>query len=322
MGRELPISRSTAEGVDRVAVAIATYNGETFLPELIRSIEAQDWPDVELVASDDGSSDGTERILRATSRPVTFVRNPDRPGVVRNFNNALSHADAPYVALADQDDVWAPTKLSAMLAAARDAEAGDPARPVLVFSDLKVVDEKLGVIRESFFDATSKDRDAATLLDYAISNHVPGCAMLANRALLDRALPIPPGVKMHDWWLALVAASFGRIVHVPQPLVLYRQHGGNTMGAPVAPPPGSRLRTIAGKLGGLPRRIAGYRAAAAEARVTLSLFRDRMGDDLPPRLRRDLDRILSGSRIKRFWTLRRARIGEGLVASTMNVFHL
>jgi hypothetical protein len=64
-----------------------------------------------------------------------------------------------------------------------------------------------------------------------MQNNITGCTMIINKALRDITLPIPEGVMMHDWWIALVASSFGVIDHLPQTTVLYRQHGSNVEGA-------------------------------------------------------------------------------------------
>lgn len=64
-----------------------------------------------------------------------------------------------------------------------------------------------------------------------MQNVATGCTVMINRPLLELALPIPDAAIMHDWWLALVAAAFGKIGTVHEATVLYRQHGGNDTGA-------------------------------------------------------------------------------------------
>ena len=104
--------------------------------------------------------------------------------------------------------------------------------PILVHSDLTVVDEKLNEISASFFDHSKIDVSKGGRLDYLLFNNiVTGCASMGNRALLDLVRPIPDGVPMHDWWLALVAASCGVVGTIAEPTVFYRQHGRNQVGA-------------------------------------------------------------------------------------------
>jgi hypothetical protein len=103
--------------------------------------------------------------------------------------------------------------------------------PLLVHSDLAVADERLNVRHSSFLRGQRLRHPGRPLATLAVQNFATGCTMLANRALLEAALPIPAEAVMHDWWLALIAAGTGRILFDPTPLVLYRQHDRNTIGA-------------------------------------------------------------------------------------------
>jgi hypothetical protein len=114
---------------------------------------------------------------------------------------------------------------------AAEAEHGRD-HPLLVHTDLAVVDRRLQPISPSFWRYQNiHPAGRETLNRLLAQNVVTGCSMMLNRALRERALPIPAEACMHDWWLALVAAAFGRITHLPEPTVLYRQHGGNDTGA-------------------------------------------------------------------------------------------
>lgn len=216
-----------------ISVALATYNGTQYVSELLESIEAQDYPHLEIVISDDASSDGTHTLLKTRTwrHPHRLLEGNSRLGVVGNFGRAIAACHGEYIAFADQDDVWHPKKLSTMLQHATTIEnAIGSNKPVLVFSDLEVVDAQLQPIASSFFDYAKKSPSCADLADFVVSNHVPGCAMLVNRALLARALPVPEEFHMHDWWFMMVAAAFGTIVHVDQALIKYRQHAQNAVG--------------------------------------------------------------------------------------------
>lgn len=289
-----------------IDVALATYNGARFLPEFLCSIATQDWRDLAVIVSDDGSTDRTLDIVTAFDR-TNSVHSNEGSGIVSNFNNALIRTSAPYVALADQDDVWRNDKLTRMMSAMQEAER-DGDGPVLVFSDLELVNERLETLHRSFYDATDKDSRAKTLKDFLLGNHIPGCAMLMNRALVDLALPIPTSVRMHDWWIALVAAGLGRIVYVDEPLIQYRQHGSNTMGAPV------RRSGVASKFSGLERRFVGYLNAARDARNLITLYHDRYAERLPAADQHTLASVVNGGMISRFRALRGARTGSGRIA--------
>ncbi|WJF91638.1 glycosyltransferase family 2 protein [Paraburkholderia bonniea] len=222
------------KAVPLVSLALATYNGQTWLPELLASLEAQRWPNLELVVADDASTDNTPELLRhyAGRIPLRLVAAGERVGIVRNFERAIAACKGDYIALVDQDDVWTPEKISSLMQAVQAAEAqGGTAQPVLAFCDIELVDAELKCLSPSLFAATPKCCRAARLRDFFLSNHIPGCAMLLNRAAVSRALPFPAEAVMHDWWLALIVAAFGEIRYVAAAHLKYRQHGGNAVSA-------------------------------------------------------------------------------------------
>lgn len=264
-----------------VEIALATFQGMPFLAELLASIRAQSHENLRIVASDDGSDDGTLACLQAAAAQGGLVLVAGGPfrSVARNFESALRATRASYVALADQDDLWEPAKLREMLASIRAEEARHGAGvPVMAFCDLVIVDAQANTLAPSFFAATRKSARASRLRDFALNNHVPGCAMMVNRALLDRALPFPDAI-MHDHWLAQVAAIFGRIVHLDKALVRYRQHGGNAVGLG-ATGRGRKTRAAAA-WAALWRRPAHWRAQAAAIGRNMAALHERFGRQLP-----------------------------------------
>lgn len=220
-----------------ISVALCTYNGESFLREQLKSVTAQTVRPCEIVVCDDHSSDSTCTIVdnfkKKSHCPVSIYQSEDRLGVVGNYSKALGLCRGDYVALCDQDDIWLPDKLSFLLDAMRKAEQKYGKNiPVLVHSDLKVIDEKGSLLAHSFLKMQKlKHLDVHPLWGLLVQNFVTGCTVLVNRPLLAAALPIPQAAVMHDWWLALVAAALGIIVFVPEPTVLYRQHSKNVVGA-------------------------------------------------------------------------------------------
>ncbi len=147
----------------------------------------------------------------------------------------LEHSRSNYVMFADQDDIWSPDKIEATLAAMRHEEQCghhpvDPT-PVLIYTDVVVVDSANCELAPSYFTYTGIEPTRTAYPALFLQNTVIGCTAMANRALLDRALPIPSGVAMHDWWLALVAVGTGRIAMLDRPTLRYRQHGSNEVGA-------------------------------------------------------------------------------------------
>jgi len=147
-------------------------------------------------------------------------------------NRLLEATEAPYVALADQDDIWLPHKLEASLALLQNVEQrhGDE-MPLLVHSDLELVDGAGMSLGCTYLQRQRLDPLRTASEHLVLTNVVTGCTVLLNRALLQKALPIPAEALMHDWWLALVASGLGEIAFLPEPMVLYRQHHSNVLGA-------------------------------------------------------------------------------------------
>lgn len=222
-----------------IDILLATYNGAKYLPALFASLTAQSFTDWRIIVRDDGSSDETCTIVSAWAAcnpGRTRIVESDRSGLgaMANFNELLQLSDAPYFALCDQDDIWLPHKLETLLASARAVETRfGPATPVLVHSDLTVVDDELRPLSQSLwgYRRLIRPQRGRVCRGIALQNCVTGCASIGNAALREMALPIPREAMMHDWWLALVASVLGEIAEVEEATVLYRQHGGNAVGA-------------------------------------------------------------------------------------------
>jgi len=306
-----------------VDVVMATYNGARFLPEMLASLVAQDWPTLRLIACDDVSNDETVAILE--SRPdleVEIHRNLANLGARENFSRALRLARAPYVALADQDDVWLPRKVELMVGRMRELEARHGAdRPLLVYSDLQIVDDALTVVVPSYFDDSFKSREVTGVQDFAISNHFPGCAMLVNRALIDLALPVPPRAYMHDWWLCLVAAACGEIGHVHEPLLLFRRHGGNVSGDGRPKQRSDWLLKALARLRNLrsylPERYAHSSEVASQANIHLADLVARYAGHMPAEAHRRLKELRSRSWLRRWRALSGGHSGESAVTNVL-----
>jgi glycosyltransferase involved in cell wall biosynthesis len=217
-----------------VIVLLSAYNGARYIARQIESIRAQSFRDWRLLIRDDSSADDTVEIVQrfcATDSRISLVDDStSNIGPWASFGRLLSRAydeGAEYAFLSDQDDVWLGDKMEQQLTMLR---ASANARPVLVHSDLILVDENLQRLHASFseFQRTFYDSvdPLGTLL---IHNAVVGCTIAMNRQLLELALPLPPGT-LHDWWLAACAAAGGTIQRTLQPTVLYRQHSSNVVG--------------------------------------------------------------------------------------------
>ena len=139
---------------------------------------------------------------------------------------------ADYVMFCDQDDVWHPDKVRLTLRLMEQVET-DPSLPVLVHTDLRVVDGELREMDPSFQHYSGLDGHRLSLPQLLVQNVVTGCTVMINRSLARLACrPVEEGdMLMHDWWLALIAAAMGRAVFLDRATIDYRQHGGNVVGA-------------------------------------------------------------------------------------------
>jgi rhamnosyltransferase len=222
-----------------VYIILAALNGADYLAEQLDSLIGQTEASWTLLIQDDGSSDDTVRIIQEYARKDHRIRvgvkgESGFGSALGNFSTLLINAfeqGAQYVFCCDQDDVWEPNKLELMLVQLKKTEGLEEA-PCLIHHDLEVVNEALETIADSFIGLMQLQPSDEHIPQRLISrNEVTGCAMACNRALLEIALPVSDKAVMHDWWLALSAAYFGRLAFVPDQLVKYRQHGANAIGA-------------------------------------------------------------------------------------------
>ena len=227
------------KGKRKICILLAVYNGAAHIACQLESILSQDHTHWELFIRDDGSSDGSQKVLQAYADrdPRIFLirDNSEKLGASGNFSLLMEKAagsSGRYFAFSDQDDVWRPEKLSAQIKLMCRMEEKYPATPVLVHSDMEVVSENLAPIALSFMKYQGiRHIESDPLRILLIQNFVTGCTVMINRRLLEIALPVPQSALMHDWWLALCAACMGRIRFIDKPLVRYLQHGNNAVGA-------------------------------------------------------------------------------------------
>lgn len=213
-----------------VSVVLATYNGMRFLREQMDSILAQSYSNIEIIISDDRSTDSTVEILKAyqeenKSKKINIYTNKKNVGYSKNFEKAVSHCSGDYIAFCDQDDIWEPNKLSVQFHALYEANA------LAVFSDAFLVDEYGKDLDVSLWSAVLGRRPPEKI-DYRafyLTNCVTGCTLMIHRQLLESALPFPEDVP-HDWWLAYHAAFYEKLILIDEKLVHYRQHAGNVYG--------------------------------------------------------------------------------------------
>jgi len=235
-----------------VEVLLATCNGERFLREQIDSILGQDYEHLRVLARDDGSRDRTKEILNDYA-----ARFPDRFRVLasdgasgsakENFLRLMKASTGEYICFCDQDDVWLPDKLSRTKEAMDRLESEWGANlPLLVFTDLRVVDDALNQQHRSFWAYMSIDPDRIERLNkLLVQGVVTGCTAMLNRRLLELSLRMPEEALMHDRWIALLASTMGKHAVVRAPTVLYRQHDRNVLGTGAV----QNRKSLRGRLG-------------------------------------------------------------------------
>jgi glycosyltransferase involved in cell wall biosynthesis len=206
-----------------VSVVIGTFNGEHFLEEQLRSVLTQTYTHLEILAIDDGSSDGTVRMLReyaALDPRIRVVVNERNLGFIRNFEKGCRLSTGHWIALCDQDDYWMPDKVEKMVAAIGQYP--------MVYCDSELCGEDLQPLGKKISDLVHyQSFDDCRQL--CVFSRMYGHATLITRELFDKASPFMEEVP-HDGWLAFHATLYGGVSYLPGVLVKYRQHPGNVFG--------------------------------------------------------------------------------------------
>lgn len=216
----------------QVLILMATYNGSLFLKEQLQSIRDQTYSNWKLLIRDDNSTDDTRQIIASftaiDSRISLIEDDLGNLGSCQNFSTLLQYdKNAEYMMFSDQDDFWFPSKIEHTFAEMIAQENRGTALPLLVYTDFMYADAKL----QPLFSSKEILTENVTLKKLLAENHIYGCTMMINKPLITYSGEIPLVAENHDYWIALVAASLGKIVHLPEETLLYRQHGRNVSGS-------------------------------------------------------------------------------------------
>jgi glycosyltransferase involved in cell wall biosynthesis len=224
-----------------IDILLSTYNGEQFLNEQIDSIISQTNTAWRLLIRDDGSTDKTHQIIQeyVDKYPdkICWINKDDvrNVGVIHSFELLLEFSTAPYFMFCDQDDVWLPEKIEkTWLLLQQHEQSNELFTPIIVHTDLQVVDVHLKPIHSSFFQMSGfqPERTHANIHYALMFNCVTGCTMMGNSAVKTLVLPIEKMADMHDSWITRqVLLHKGKVITLHQPTMLYRQHGRNAVGA-------------------------------------------------------------------------------------------
>lgn len=206
-----------------ISIAVATYNGEKYIKDQIDSLLALDYPNKEIIVSDDNSTDTTYEILKEYGEKIVLLKNTDVCGLNNNFKNALKNCHGEYIALCDQDDIWERNKLELLLEHIDDFD--------LVHGGVSIINSD-GNYHEVKGMHTVYEIDKTkyyNFIDFIEENMVLGCTCLIKRDFLNRYLEIPDDIIYHDWWIVLNALKRGKgIVYLDKEVIKYRQHDNNT----------------------------------------------------------------------------------------------
>ncbi|HWB24744.1 MAG TPA: glycosyltransferase family 2 protein [Chitinophagaceae bacterium] len=216
-------NNSSVALLPKVAVVMATYNGEKFLRQQLDSVLQQTYRNIELIAVDDCSTDGTFKLLKqyaARHKNIRVFRNETNIGYIKNFEKAIRLATAEYIALCDQDDIWLPDKISILMDYINNAS--------VVYCNSELIDDKGNSLNKKMTDLKKLD-SYDDCLSFLIGNGVFGHAQLMRKSLALEAMPFPEDCP-HDWILPFIASFSGTVKFVDKPLVKYRQHAENISG--------------------------------------------------------------------------------------------
>ena len=230
---------------------MCTYNGAAFLSAQLQSILAQTRPPDEIVICDDGSTDGTraflEQFKEESSIPIALHFNKQNLGSVKNFEQAITLCTGDVIALSDQDDVWRTDKLRLFeIILSNSPSVG------LVFSNAEIVDENLKPLDRRMWDEVGFDAHKRKLiktgraLEVLITGWtVTGATMAFRSSFVNLSLPLPDEIAMiHDGWVALTIAAVADVVALDDPLIQYRQHAQQQIGAPTRKETAPELRAM------------------------------------------------------------------------------
>lgn len=253
-----------------VSVALCTHNGSRHIGPQVVSILAQSRRVDEIVVGDDASTDDTIAIvtkLAAEARvPLRVLRSPEPLGITKNFERTILACSGDFIALSDQDDVWHLDRIERSLIAF-------DLKPTLtlIHADAVLVNAEGGPLGATLFEVLGLSRALLAAIErgmafdlYLKRNLATGATTMLRRSLAELAAPFPPG-WVHDEWLATVAAARDELGVLAGPVIDYRQHGGNQIGARRLSPVG-KLRRMVEPGAGRNRRLL-QRATELAARI-------------------------------------------------------
>lgn len=221
-----------------IDILLSTYNGEKYISKQIDSILNQTYTEWRLLVRDDCSSDSTLTILKQYQKKYSdkiYLLSDNinqNIGVIKSFEFLLSQSTNNYIMFCDQDDIWLPNKIEESIKTIIELEKTKPHTPILIHSDLSIIDKNEKIIHKSLWKYAGIKPD---ILNHnakymAFCNSVTGCTILMNKQCKTAVLPFPNNIVMHDAWIAMKICQKGIVHNINKQLILYRQHDNNTLG--------------------------------------------------------------------------------------------
>jgi glycosyltransferase involved in cell wall biosynthesis len=221
-----------------IDILLTTYNGEKYLNEQFDSLLNQTVQNFKIIIRDDGCTDRTIDIIKEykIKYPKQIELIEDNLGNLRSsksFMKLLEYSTAEYIMFCDQDDIWLPNKIEVSFNKILELERNDGKDiSLLVFTDLTVVDEKLSIAQESFWKYQKLNpKISKNWKKLLAQNVITGCTIIMNKRAKEVSLPFKLEIMIHDQWIGVNVAKYGKINYLEEQTILYRQHGSNVAGA-------------------------------------------------------------------------------------------
>jgi len=220
-----------------IYILMATYNGEKFINEQIDSLLNQTYENWKLIIHDDNSKDRTVSIVKEyqskyNNKIKLLDDNISTGGAKENFTYLLNKIDDnyDYIMFCDQDDIWINNKIEVTLNKMIAAENKYKNKPILIHTDLYIYENVETSKYKKFMEYQNLNSGFDTINRLIVQNIVTGCTVMINKLSVEKIKKIPKEAIMHDWWIAIVISSFGKIVFLDNATILYRQHENNIVG--------------------------------------------------------------------------------------------
>lgn len=218
-----------------IDILLPTYNGSQYLSVLLDSILNQTYNKVRIIVRDDGSKDNTTDIINKYKAlyPDKFLIIEDglgNLGTSGSNNILIRYVDSEYFMFCDQDDIWEATKVEESMNEIKRLEKIYPSKPILVCTDAVCFDENNQITARSFFESQKFQDVTDSYYKLLALNIVQGATALMNKNVLNFVTFIPKNL-FHDWWVGVIVCYYGKVSYIHKPLLRYRQHSSNVVGA-------------------------------------------------------------------------------------------